>query len=82
MKLKTIAEQLKTLNITNKGKSPSRSTSSTNQCQEESMKQQIKQLQQEVRGLRGNSNINKTNNNLSLKELKQQPTHLERWPPT
>ena len=38
-------EQLKTLNISNKGKSQSRSTSSTNQSQEESLKQQIKQLQ-------------------------------------
>ena len=39
-------EKLKTLNINNKGKLPSRSTSSTNQGQEESLKQQIKQLQQ------------------------------------
>ena len=41
----TTVEQLKTLNISNKGKSQSRSTSSTNQSQEESLKQQIKQLQ-------------------------------------
>ena len=58
----TAVEQLKTLNINKKGKSPSRSTSSTNQSQEESLKQQIKQLQQEVRDLKGNSNINETNN--------------------
>ena len=71
----TTVEQLKTLNIKNKGKSPSRSTSSTNQGQEESLKQQIKQLQQEVRDLKGNSNINETNNNSLFKEPKQQPTH-------
>ena len=71
----TTVEQLKTLNINNKGKSPSRSTSSTNQGQEESLKQQIKQLQQEVRDLKGNSNINETNNNSLFKEPKQQPTH-------
>ena len=71
----TTVEQLKTLNINNKGKSPSRSTSSTNQGQEESLKQQIKQLQQEVRNLKGNSNINETNNNSLFKEPKQQPTH-------
>ena len=70
----TTVEQLKTLNINNKGKSPSRSTSSTNQGQEESLKQQIKQLQQEVRGLKGNSNINETNNNSLFKEPKQ---HME-----
>ena len=71
----TTVEQLKTLNINNKGKSPSRSTSSTNQGQEESLKQQIKQLQQEVLDLKGNSNINETNNNSLFKEPKQQPTH-------
>ena len=70
----TTVEQLKTLNRNNKGKSPSRSTSSTNQGQEESLKQQIKQLQQEVRDLKGNSNINETNNNSLFKEPKQQPT--------
>ena len=59
----TTVEQLKTLNINNKGKSPSRSTSSTNQSQEESVKCQIKQLQQEVQDLKGNSNIKQTNNN-------------------
>ena len=69
----TTVEQLKTLNINNKGKSPSRSTSSTNQSQEESVKCQIKQLQQEVRDLKGNSNIKQTNNNSSFKEPKQQP---------
>ena len=68
-------EQLRRLNIKNKGKSPSRSTSSTNQSQEESLKQQIKQLQQEVRDLKDNSNINETNNNPSFKEPKQQSTH-------
>ena len=36
-------EQIKSLNIT-KGKSPFRSTSSTNQSQEELLKQQIRQL--------------------------------------
>ena len=41
----TTVEQLKTLNINNKGKSPSRSTSSTNQGQEESLKQQINSKQ-------------------------------------
>ena len=71
----TTVEQLKTLNTNNKGKSPSRSTSSTNQGQEESLKQQIKQLKQEVRDLKGNSNINETNNNSLFKEPKQQPTH-------
>ena len=70
----TTVEQLKTLNINNKGKSPSRSTSSTNQGQEESLKQQIKQLQQEVRDLKGNSNINEANNNSLFKEPKQ---HME-----
>ena len=59
----TTVEQLK-------GKSPSRSTSSTNQSQEESLKQQIKELQQEVQDLKGNSNINETNNNPSFKEPK------------
>ena len=34
-------------------------------------KQQIKQLQQEVRDLKGNSNINETNNNSSFKEPRQ-----------
>ena len=53
-------EQLRRLNIKNKGKSPSRSTSSTNQSQEESLKQQIKQLQQEVRDLKDNSNMKQT----------------------
>ena len=71
----TTVEQLKTLNINNKGKSLSRSTSSTNQGQEESLKQQIKQLQQEVRDLNGNSDINETNNNVLFKEPKQQLTH-------
>ena len=71
----TTVEILKTLNINNKGKSPSRSTSSTNQGPEESLKQQIKQRQQDVRHLKGNSNINETNNNSSFKKLKQQPTH-------
>ena len=37
----TTVEQFKTLSINNKGKSPLRSTSSTNQSQEESLKQQI-----------------------------------------
>ena len=68
-------EQLRRLNIKNKGKSPSRSTSSTNQSQEESLKQQIKQLQQEVRDLKDNSNINETSNNPLFKEPKQQSTH-------
>ena len=71
----TTVEQLKTLNINSKGKSPSRSTSSTNQGQEESLKQQIKQFQQEVRDLNGSSNINETNNNSLFKEPKQQLTY-------
>ena len=71
----TTVEQLNPLNINNKGKLPSRSTSSTNQGQEESLKQQIKQLQQEVRDLKVNSNINETNNNSLFKEPKQQVTH-------
>ena len=41
-------EQLKSFNINNKGESPSKSTSSTSQSQEKSLKQQIKQFQQEV----------------------------------
>ena len=41
-------EQLKSLNINNKGESPSKSTSYTSQSQEKSRKQQIKQFQQEV----------------------------------
>ena len=43
----TAVEKLIAFNINNKGKSPSRSTSSTNQNQEETLKQQIKQLQKE-----------------------------------
>ena len=74
----TTVEQLKTLNINNKGKSQSRSTSSTNQSQEESLKQQIKQLQQEVHDLKGNYNLNGTNNNPSFKGPKQQPTHSKK----
>ena len=38
----TTVEQLKSLNINSKGKSPSKSTSFTNQSQEESLKQQMK----------------------------------------
>ena len=71
----TTVEQLKSLNINNKGKSRSRSTSSTNESQEESLKQQIKELPQEVRDLKDNSKINETNNNPSFKEPKQQLTH-------
>ena len=63
----TTVEQRKSLNINNKGKSPSSSTSSTNQSREESLKQQIKQLQHEVRDLKDNSNIYDTNNNSSFK---------------
>ena len=63
----TTVEQHKSLNINNKGKSPSSSTSSTNQSREESLKQQIKQLQHEVRDLKDNSNIYDTNNNSSFK---------------
>ena len=63
------------LNINSKGKSPSRSTSSKNQSQEGSLKQQIKKLQQEVRDLKDNSNINEADNNPSFKEPKQQSTH-------
>ena len=40
----TTVEQRKSLNINNKEKSPSKSTSFTNQSQEESLKQQMKQL--------------------------------------
>ena len=53
MSKKTV-EQLKGLNT-------SRSTSSTNQNQEDSLKQQIKELQQETQHLKRNSNINETN---------------------
>ena len=63
----TTVEQRKSLNINNKGKSPSSSTSSTDQSREESLKQQIKQLQHEVRDLKDNSNIYDTNNNSSFK---------------
>ena len=82
----TTVEQLKTLNINNKGKSPSRSTSSTNQGQEESLKQQIKQLQQEVRHLKGDSNINETKQTITH-HLKNQSNNqhiqkTQRWPPT
>ena len=38
----TTVEQLKSLNINSKGKLPSKSTSFTNQSQEESLKQQMK----------------------------------------
>ena len=68
-------EQTKSLNINNNGKSPSRSTLSANQIQEDSLKQQIKQLQQEVRDLKDNSTINKASNNPLFKEPKQQSTH-------
>ena len=71
----TTVEQLRSLNINSKGKSPSRSTSSKNQSQEGSLKQQIKKLQQEVRDLKDNSNINEADNNPSFKEPKQQSTH-------
>ena len=71
----TTVEQLKSLNINNKGKSSSSSTSSTNQSQEDSLKQQIKQLQHEVRDLKENSNIYDTNNNPSFKKPKQQSAH-------
>ena len=71
----TTVEQLKSLKINNKGKLPSRSTLSTNQSQKESLKQQIKQFQQEACGLKDNSNINETNNNPSFKEPKQQSKH-------
>ena len=57
---KETVEQLKGLNT-------SRSTSSTNQNQEDSLKQQIKELQQETQHLKRNSNINGTNKNSSLK---------------
>ena len=63
----TTVEQRKSLNINNKGKSPSSSTSSTNQSREESLKQKIKQLEHEVRDLQDNSNIYDTNNNSSFK---------------
>ena len=81
----TTVERVKTLNINNKRKSPSRSTSSTNQGQEESLKQQIKQLQQEVRDLKDNSDINETNNNSLFKEPIQNKQHIQktqRWSPT
>ena len=68
-------EQTKSLNINNNGKSPSRSTLSANQIQEDSLKQQIKQLQQEVRDLKDNSTINEASNNPLFKEPKQQSTH-------
>ena len=58
---RTKVEQFKALNINNIGKSPSRSTSSTKQSQEEPLKQQIKQLQKEVQHLEHNSNIKETN---------------------
>ena len=57
---KETVEQLKGLNT-------SRSTSSTNQNQEDLLKQQIKELQQETQHLKRNSNINGTNKNSSLK---------------
>ena len=57
-----------TLNINNNRKLTSISTSPTNQNQEKSLKQQIKQLQQEVLHLKQNFNINEINNNPSLKE--------------
>ena len=57
---KETVEQLKGLNT-------SRSTSSTNQNQEDLLKQQIKELQQETQHLKRNSNINETNKNSSLK---------------
>ena len=71
----TTVEQLRSLNINSKGKSPSRSTSSKNQSQERSLKQQIKKLQHEVRDLKDNSNINEVDNNPLFKEPKQQSTH-------
>ena len=71
----TTVEQLRSLNINSKGKSPSRSTSSKNQSQEGSLKQQIKKLQHEVRDLKDNSNINEVDNNPLFKEPKQQSTH-------
>ena len=57
-------EQLKTLIINTKEKPPSRSTSSTNQSQEESLKQKNKKLQQEVQDIKDNSTINERNNKL------------------
>ena len=67
----TVVEQLKALNINKKRKSPSRSTLFTNQNQEESLKQQIKPLQQEVQHLNCKSNLNERRNNPSLKDPKQ-----------
>ena len=79
----TTVEQLKILNINNKGKSPSRSTSSTNQSQEESLKQQIKQLQQEVRDLKDNSNMKQTIiHHLKNQSNNQHIQKTQRWPPT
>ena len=44
----TTIEQLKALNIKNKGKSSSRSNSSTNYTEEEGFRRQIKHLQEEI----------------------------------
>ena len=52
---KTTIEQLKALNMKNKGKPPSRSNSSTNQSKEEGFKRQIKHLQEELDNLKQDS---------------------------
>ena len=72
----TTVEQIKTLNINNKANHHQDQIHPRTKSRS-SMKQHIKQLQQEQRDLRGNSIINKTHNNPSFEETKQQPKHSQ-----
>ena len=57
-------QKLKALNIRKtKGKQPSRSNSSTNQTEEESLKLQVEQLKQELQHLKNETNKQENNNN-------------------
>ena len=67
-----------------KGKSPSRSASSANQNQEESLKQQTKQIKKDVQHPKCKFNIKKANNNPSLKKQRNNKhfQKIYRWSPT
>ena len=80
---KRTIEQLKALNIkNNKGKPPSRSNSSKNQTKEETLKRQIKHLQEEIDNLKQDSSsknqsfVNQSRSQ-STEPQKQQPKNFQ-----
>ena len=79
---KTTIEQLRALNIKNKGKPPSRSNSFMNQSKEEGFKRRIEHLQEELDNLKQDSSsknqslINQSRSQLT-EQQKQQPKNFQ-----